>query len=196
MIIGLTGGIASGKSTVTQYFKGLGLAVIDADLIARQVVAPNSQGLKLLVEAFGPDILKGEDLDRKKLRALVFKDNQALALLNGITHPLIRQEIEAGVAKHRALKTPVAILDAALLLENDLAYLVDEVWLVSADEAIQRDRLVKRDEITPLEAQRMIDRQMPLKEKIKKADLVLDNNGSIACLLRTVKNHIEVRLGC
>jgi len=192
MIIGLTGGIASGKSTVTDYLSKLNIPIIDADLIARQVVAPESKGLKLLIEAFGSGIIINGGLNRKKLREIVFNDKSSLSQLNAITHPLIREKIVNAIDYYRK-SNKLAVLDAALLLENGLEVLVDEVWVVSLELNTQVQRLMLRDQIDSEAAKKIIERQMPLSEKVKKADLVLDNNHLKEDLLLQVKKCIEVR---
>ena len=192
LIIGLTGGIASGKSTVTDYLSKLNIPIIDADLIARQVVAPESKGLKLLIEAFGSGIIINGGLNRKKLREIVFNDKSSLSQLNAITHPLIREKIVNAIDYYRK-SNKLAVLDAALLLENGLEVLVDEVWVVSLELNTQVQRLMLRDQIDSEAAKKIIERQMPLSEKVKKADLVLDNNHLKEDLLLQVKKCIEVR---
>jgi len=194
MIIGLTGGIASGKSSVVKTLNELGIPVVDADFLARQVVAPGSRGLDMIVEAFGSDILLDGALNRKKMRDLVFSDTKALETLNGITHPLIRQAIVAALDAYRASERALAVLDAPLLLENKLTYLVDEVWVVALDQDQQVRRLIARDKIDTDQAMAIIKRQMPLEEKLKSAQVILDNNGSLEDLKQQVVSLVEERI--
>lgn len=194
MIIGLTGGIASGKTTVSNYFKSMDIPIVDADLIARQVVEPESKGLELIVEAFGNEMVVEGALNRKALRQLVFSDEKALKTLNEITHPLIRNGILKDIEHYKRLKAPLIVLDAPLLLENHLEVLVDEVWLVALSQDIQLERLMARDAVSREDGLNIISKQMSLKNKIKKSHVVLNNNHTIDDLLKQVKETLESRM--
>lgn len=178
--VGLTGGIASGKSTVTKQLKKLNIPVVDADVIAREVVQPKSKGLNALVKTFGQDILtaKGE-LDRKALGEIVFNDEAKRNRLNSILHPLIRERILEVKAEYEAEGHPVIVLDIPLLFETDYEKHCDEIMVVSVPREIQIDRLMKRDQSSKEEALSRINAQMPLAEKVAKADTVIDNSGTL-----------------
>ncbi|HKL42630.1 MAG TPA: dephospho-CoA kinase [Clostridia bacterium] len=180
-IIGLTGGIASGKSTVSNYLINKGYHVIDADIIAREVVAKGSRGLEKIATTFGKSILKENgSLNRKKLRNIVFNDEKALKQLEEITHPLIINKISEKLKNLRNNdRFSLVFLDCPLLFEMSLEALVNEVWLISTTTANQISRIVERDKTDPLEAKKIIEQQMSLKEKIKKSDIIIKNNSTI-----------------
>jgi len=180
-IIGLTGGIASGKSTVSNYLINKGYHVIDADIIAREVVAKGSRGLEKIATTFGKSILKENgSLNRKKLRNIVFNDEKALKQLEEITHPLIINKISEKLKNLRNNdRFSLVFLDCPLLFEMSLEALVNEVWLISTTTANQISRIVERDKTDPLKAKKIIEQQMSLKEKIKKSDIIIKNNSTI-----------------
>lgn len=175
----LTGGIASGKSLVAQYFKEAGIPVIDADQLSRQVVAKGSIGLQLITESFGKDILDPQGaLDRQKMGALVFSDPQKRKILEGILHPLIAQ---TGVTQMNALEAdghPFSIYEASLIFENNLQEAFDATLLVTASTKSQMTRLMQRDGLTPLEAQNRVDSQMSLDEKKKMTNFHIENDST------------------
>lgn len=181
MIIGLTGGIASGKSTVSLLLKEKGAVIIDADKVAKKIMEPGKPAWTQVVEYFGKEILKGgQEIDRKKLGNIVFSNQKQLEVLNRITHPKIVKEIKKQLEYYKKSSERVIILDGALLLEIGLNALVDEVWLVAVDEKIQLERLLARDiGLDEKAAMDRINSQMPLKQKLKYADRVIDNSGSI-----------------
>jgi len=191
-VIGLTGGIASGKSTVSNYLIDKGYRVIDADMIARDVVKKGSRALDEIVKAFGERILNADStLNRKKLRAIVFNNKNALNDLENITHPLIINEIKKNIQMLRNKKeVSTVFLDCPLLFEMALEGLVDEVWLVSTTINHQIERIVQRDSTNALEAQKIIDQQMSLDEKAKRCDVIIENNDTIASL----KSQIDLLL--
>lgn len=180
-VIGLTGGIASGKSAVSAVLKELGAEVIDADIISRQVVEPGLPAWQQIVDEFQESILnKDGTINRKKLGEIVFADPAKLDKLNKITHPYIIAEIENLIAKHRSSgEKGVVVLEAPLLLELGLERLVDEVWVVAVHPTIQLKRLMERDKLSTRAAVNRIEAQMPLEEKVKKADRVIDNSGTL-----------------
>lgn len=185
LVVGLTGGIASGKTAVSDRLAARGAAVIDTDLLAREVVEPGAPALAEIGAAFGPGVMSPDGgLDRKALGALVFADPAARARLNAITHPRIRERMVAELAALRAATPPpaVAVLVVPLLFENGLDRLVDESWVVDVDDAIQRARLVARDGLTPAEAEARIAAQMPRAEKLARATRVIRNEGGLAAL--------------
>lgn len=178
-VIGLTGSMAAGKSTVARHLAKLGAYVADADQAARRVVLPDTAGLQALVARFGPGILRPDGaLDRPALSAIVFDDAAALADLNAITHPRIRAEMEAELSKARARGMQAAVLDAALLLEAGWQDLCDEVWLVTAPEEARLNRAMTRDGLSHEAAQARMAAQMPEEEKRALADVILENGGS------------------
>jgi len=183
-IIGLTGGIASGKSTVSSFIKSKGYRIIDADQIARDVVKKGSQGLKAIEKTFGKEILNSPgSLNRKKLRKIVFNDEKALMKLEGITHPLIIAEIKKNIKKLNESDTiNLVFLECPLLFEMSLDTLVDEVWLVVTTLHNQITRIVNRDASSIFDAKNIINQQMSLEEKTKRADVVIENNASIKAL--------------
>ncbi len=180
-IYGLTGGIASGKSTVARIFAELGVKVVDADQLARQVVAKDSPALAEIVAHFGPAVLaESGELDRAALAATVFSDPKARAVLNKITHPRIAQAGQSAMAALASAGEAIAIYEAALIVENNLHKAMDGLIVVSVPEEIQLARLQERDGMSRLEAQQRIDAQLPLRDKLAVADFVIDNAGTQA----------------
>ena len=179
--VGLTGGIASGKSTVSGMFRKLGVPVIDADMIAREVVAPGSRALEAIVDAFGEEILTEEkSLNRARLGEIVFSDPTKKKVLEGILHPEIIAEQDRRLKDlEREGRTPVAIVDAAVMIESGSWKRFDSLVVVDCEESQQISRLRLRNGMNEDEAARRVDAQMPLSEKVKYADHVIDNRGSI-----------------
>ena len=192
IVIGLTGGIGSGKSTVSRKLKDLGATVIDADQVARDVVKPGTPALRKIVQAFGSGILNDDGtLNRKKLGALAFQDPAARAVLNQITHPWIKEAILGEVEKYRRqpASNQIVVVEAPLLIEVDLHHGLDEIWVVQVDERVQLERLMNRDGITAFEASQRIASQLPQAEKLKYATRVIDNSGSEAETKKQVARH-------
>ncbi|WP_207369349.1 dephospho-CoA kinase [Heyndrickxia coagulans] len=178
-IIGLTGGIASGKSTVSNMLKAKGFTIVDADIAARKVVEPGELAYEQIIEAFGEGILLQDlTLDRKKLGALIFADEALRMKLNSIVHPAVRAWMTR--EKDRAIENgkKTVFLDIPLLFESRLTYMVERTILVYVDEETQLKRLMARNGLSEKEAQMRIRAQMPLSEKKALADAVIDNNGS------------------
>jgi dephospho-CoA kinase len=176
LLVGLTGGIGSGKSVVAQIFKRLGAYLIDADELAREAVRPDRPVLKRIVEAFGPEILNPDGtLDRAKLGRAVFEDSEKRERLNSIVHPYVFLEEERR-RKEIAQKDPKAIVlfDAALLIETGSYQLMDKVILVTIARRKQIGRIMKRDGLPREEAVQRIESQMPQAQKKKKADYIID----------------------
>lgn len=183
--VGLTGGIASGKSTVGRLFAALGIPVIDSDAIAREVVAPGSPLLGELVRAYGDGVLSADgSLDRARLRSLVFQDADARRRLESLTHPAIRAEMEA---RSRAARGPYQILMIPLLVEGGGRDRVDRVLVVDASEATQLRRLQARDGAPEAEARAMIAAQATRAARLAAADDVITNEGDVADLRREVE---------
>ncbi|MBK9294605.1 MAG: dephospho-CoA kinase [Oligoflexia bacterium] len=178
--IGITGGIATGKSTVSKMLQDLGEVVIDADLLAKEVVQPESFGLNAVVTYFGPEVLKKSgELDRKKMAEIVFKDPTQRTLLENILHPLIqwRSLQEREVLQHSGKVK--AFYDAALIYEKNLQSRFDAIIVVVANQDVQKKRLMERNKLTPVQAQKIIESQWPLLKKAEQAKYVIDNNGTI-----------------
>ncbi len=176
-VIGLTGGIACGKSTVSAHLRRRGLTVVDADLVARELTAPGTEGLRQIKETFGWQyVCPDGTLDRKRLGEKVFAEPEALERLNAIMTPLLRAEL----SRQLAAAEPPVVLDAALLLEN-AAYrdLVDCVWVVTASPEHQLERLMARNRYSRRQAEARISAQMPEAVRLAQADAVIDNNGTV-----------------
>ncbi|MEU0336877.1 dephospho-CoA kinase [Streptomyces sp. NPDC006193] len=175
LTVGLTGGIGAGKSEVSRLLVERGAVLIDADRIARDVVAPGTPGLAAVVEAFGPDVLTADgSLDRPRLGSIVFADPDKLALLNSIVHPLVRarsRELESAAAEDA-----VVVHDVPLLTENGLAPLYDVVVVVDADPATQLDRLVRLRGMTEDDARARMAAQATREQRRAVADIVIDND--------------------
>ncbi len=190
-IVGLTGGIASGKSLVVGIFRELGARVIDADHVARAIVEPGRPAYDEVLEAFGPTMLLPDGaLDRKRLGDLIFRDPEARAKLNAITHKHIRTEIQAEIARLRAAGgAGVAVVDVPLLLDQapKSAYAFDAVIVVFVDPETQLSRLMARDHLPREQAIARIMAQRPLGEKLSEADWVVDNTGEPAETRRQVE---------
>ena len=175
-IIGLTGGIGSGKTTVTDMFADLGIDVIDADIAARVVVAPGSKALMAIKTHFGADYIDNQgQLDRTKLRHRIFSTPQDKTWLNTLLHPLIRQEILAQIAQ---AKSVYCLLAAPLLLENNLQKLVNRVLVVDVDKASQITRTVARDPSSTEEVKRIIASQMSRQQRLSFADDIINNQNA------------------
>ncbi|MEQ2129838.1 dephospho-CoA kinase [Caldanaerobacter subterraneus KAk] len=175
-VVGLTGGIGSGKSTVSGILAKLGAKIIDADLVSREIMEKGKEAYNEIVDCFGKEILDKEgNIDRKKLGSIVFSDKEKLKRLNEITHPKIIDKIKKMIEEEKD-KDKVIVIDAALLIETGLYKLVDEVWLVVVDIDTQIRRVMERDGFSCEEALKRIKSQMPLEEKIKYADFIINNS--------------------
>lgn len=182
-LIGLTGGIATGKSTFAAALRSLGAPVVDADRLARAVVAPGTSALAAIVEAFGPGVLlPGGELDRKALGALVFADREARRRLEAITHPAIREAMLAETARLEAAGHPLAFYEAPLLYEVGLDRLMALVVVVSAPPEVQLARLARRDGLARAEAEARLAAQLPVAEKAARADVLVENGDDQAPL--------------
>jgi len=183
LIVGLTGGIVGGKSTVASMFRDLGAKSIDADRLGHSVILPYKPAWKKIVKLFGEDILRNDlTIDREKLGKIVFADQALLKKLNEITHPeiikLIKKEINLARNKtHNQEK--ILIIDAALIYESKIDRLIDKIIVVYIDEDEQIKRLIKRNNLSKDEALQRVKSQIPMKEKIKMADYVIDNNDTL-----------------
>jgi len=182
--VGLTGGIASGKSTAAGFFGGLGVPILDSDKIAREVVEPGQPPLEHLVKRFGPSILTPDGhLDRPALRNIVFSDPKARADLEALTHPAIGAAMEARSAEAGG---PYQILVIPLLVEKNLSSHVDRVLVVDCDEALQVSRMHRRDGSTPEQAEAILRAQAPRAARLKAADDVIRNDAAIDSVRKQV----------
>ncbi|MCH5462711.1 dephospho-CoA kinase [Lactobacillus sp. LC28-10] len=180
MVLGLTGGIATGKSTVSDLFKGFNIPIIDADLVAREVVEPGTKGLKQIQSTFGWQMIQPDGtLDRHALGTLVFSQPEALAQLNDITGPLIKKAVIRKLQGYRRRKAPLVIYDAPTLFEARGASGVNEIMVVTLPAELQLERLMARDQLSQDEALERINAQLPLAEKAKRADIVIDNSQTV-----------------
>ena len=180
-VIGLTGGIASGKSTAARTLAELGARVVDADEVAREIVAPGQPALAEIVRAFGREMLQPDGtLDRKRLGAVIFADPDKRRTLNAITHPRIAMETQARLGRLREEGVPVAVYEAALLVENRVHEALDGLLVVVCDEATQLERLIARDGFSEADARARIAAQAPVAEKVKAATWVVDTSGPLA----------------
>jgi len=187
LILGITGSIASGKSLVAAAFAKHGAALVSADLLAREVVAPGSEGLKRLVVRFGPAILSSDgSLDRERLARIVFVDSKARAALEKITHPAIARLAEERLAAHVASGIPLVVYEAPLLFEVGAESRVDRVLVVRIAPEEQLRRLMQRDGLDRAAAQQRVTAQMSQEEKLARADYVIDNSAGVAATLEQV----------
>ncbi|MGM1032490.1 MAG: dephospho-CoA kinase [Bacillota bacterium] len=187
-IIGITGGIASGKSTVSLYLQELGFTIVDADLASRAVVEPGEEAYHQVVKAFGEDILLADgNIDRVKLGSIIFNDQEKRLLLNGIVHPAVRNWMRVKTEAALASGEETVFMDIPLLFESKLTFMVDKTLLIYVDEQVQLERLMNRNGLSETEALARINSQMPLADKKALADAVIDNNGHINETKRQVK---------
>lgn len=186
MIIGLTGGIASGKSTVSNILKSFGIKTADADVTAKEI-SEREDVIQEMTEIFGKEIL-GEDgkLDRAKLKEMVFSDKNKLSALNKLIHPKVKEEFKK--IKENAAKNDIIIFDIPLLFESGMDKMCDKIILVFVDRETQIKRMFERDGISEKLAVKIIDAQMSLEEKMKKSDIHINNNGTLEELEKKVKD--------
>lgn len=193
LTIGLTGGIASGKSTVQAMFMGLGVPVLDADLVAREVVAPGSPALGEIAQAFGADMLLADGtLDRRRMRERVFADAAERRGLEAITHPHIRERMRAWKTAQTA---PYCMLSVAILIEAGMSTLVDRTLVVDVPEAVQQQRLRERDVVSAELAAQMLAAQLSRERRLAHADDILANTGSLETLQACVEQLHRYYLG-
>lgn len=189
LIVGLTGGIATGKSTVSRRFAELGAEVIDADLIAREIVEPGEPALMEIHRLFGPSVIDEEGrLDRAALAEIVFRDAHARKKLEAIIHPRVRGRMRSRVERVKEEgRAPVVICDIPLLFETQVNLdWIDRTLVVYAPPDVQRERLMARNGLSEDEAERRIQAQIPVAEKVRRADYVIDNSGDLVETLKQV----------
>ena len=187
-VIGLTGGIGSGKSTVSQFLAELGAIIIDADKVGHEAYQPNTDTWRELVKTFGNQILAIDNtIDRKKLGTIVFSNPEELKRLNSIVHPRMFEIIKKRIEDYRRKGTKVVVLDAATLFEANWTPLVEEVWVVVADETNVIKRAMMRTALSEEQVRSRICSQMSNKERIKRAQVVIHNDGTAEDLQTKVK---------
>lgn len=192
LVIGLTGSIASGKSTVSSMFKQMNIPVIDADKISREVVEPGEEAYLSVVKEFGKAILlSGGHIDRKKLGSIIFSDEEKRKALNEIVHPAVRKRMLEQKEHHVHNKERIIVMDIPLLFESKLTHMVNKVLVVYVEETVQLQRLMERDRSTREEALQRIQSQIPIKEKVSLADAVIDNNGTREETFEQLKDILE-----
>ncbi|MDC0035052.1 dephospho-CoA kinase [Chloroflexi bacterium] len=193
--IGLTGGIGTGKSLVSNILNDLGATVVNADLLGHEAYLPGTLGFDLVVDAFGDQVV-GEDgtVDRKKLGPIVFSSPQNMSKLNAIMHPLIRDMIQAQLEEYSSNGTDVVVVEAAVLIEASWEDLFDEVWVVTSDKETVIERLKDRNSLSREDAIVRIDSQMSTDERIGHSDVVISNNSTTEELADSVENFWNTRV--
>lgn len=193
VIIGLTGSIATGKSTVSTMLRDAGMPIVDADVVAREVVEPGTHTLEAIKLAFGPGVIENGVLNRSQLGNIVFDNQSELQRLNAIMQPAIRSVMADKINFWRTQHVPVLILDIPLLFEReyDKNYHLDKIIVVSADPEVQLARLKSRDSLDERQAKNRMRTQMPIAEKVARADYVINNNGDKSQLKAQVDDLIE-----
>ncbi|MBK0039655.1 MULTISPECIES: dephospho-CoA kinase [Leuconostoc] len=193
LLVGLTGGIATGKSTVSGMLRDAGLPIVDADVVAREVVEPGTTTLEKIKLAFGPSVIDNGVLNRRRLGDIVFSNRQELARLNDIMQPAISRAMADKINFWRMQQVPILILDVPLLFERHYEKdgKIDKIIVVATDEATQLERLKLRNQLSDLQARNRIRSQLPLKDKVAQADYVIDNNQDQKSLTQQVAALIE-----
>ncbi|MES9969508.1 MAG: dephospho-CoA kinase [Candidatus Thiodiazotropha sp.] len=185
LVIALTGGIGCGKSAVSSHLESLGVPVIDADLLAHQLVKPGSPALSEIQATFGDELIGADGaLDRSALRGIVFDDPQQRKRLEGILHPRIREAMETWLAQQSA---PYAVLVIPLLFETAQMSLADRILVVDCDESLQIERVLQRDQISREQIQQIMASQVDRQTRLKGADDVIENNGSLEALIEATE---------
>jgi dephospho-CoA kinase len=200
IVIGLTGGIGTGKSEVARILQGLGAVLISADRVGHEAYRPHSEIWQEVVKAFGKEILQPDgEIDRKKLGSIVFSDPQQLVKLNQIMHPHMARMVAQQIEGLRQEGVPVVLVEAALLFEAGWGSLVDEVWATDSAIEVVVNRLQARNGLSEEEIRKRINAQMPAKERLARSDVVIDNSGDVADLERTVQslwnNRVKEKVG-
>ena len=190
--IGLTGGVGSGKSTVSSYMHELGIPVIDGDKLAREAVIPGSRAMAEMRKAFGPHIfLPDGSLNRLKMGEIVFNDEEKRQKLNSIIHPFIWHRTREELIRAQEEGSPVVVLDMPLLLEISWQLRVEEVWLVEVPLEVQIARVISRDGFTREQVMERIGKQMPTTNKMNYADVIIDNSRSVEDTRRQVREALK-----
>ena len=195
LVIGLTGGIGTGKSEVSRLLESLGATLINADQIGHEAYIPHSETWNLVVDAFGEGILQESgEIDRRKLGAIVFSDPEEMAKLNGIMHPRMARMVSDRIDHFREDGVEVVVVEAAVLFEAGWETLVDEVWSTDSPVEAVVERLQAARGIAPEEAQKRIASQMDREERLDRSDVVVNNSGNVDDLERTVRGLWESRV--
>jgi len=191
-LIGLTGGIASGKSTVAAILRRLGVAIVNADELSREVVQPGTPGWKEIVDTFGTEILQPDGtVDRQRLRKIIFSDPAARKKLEAVIHPRVRALAQQRFQEHAAAGFEIVVYEVPLLFEGNLQNSLRPVVLVATNVETQKNRLQDRDHLAESEAEKHITAQMSLEEKRRLADYVIENDGTLDELERRVRAVLE-----
>ena len=196
IVLGITGGIGSGKSTVSGILKEKGAVIIDADLISKEVVEPGQKALEELTETFGTDILDDwGQLNRKKLAGIVFSDSEKLQRLNSILHKYVTERIKNNVEEQLLNKTNIIVIDAPIPVKSGFIDLCQQVWTISADREVRIQRIMERNGMTYEEAVARINSQLDEQEYIRLADVVINNNFDYSHLEKEVEYQLTRLLG-
>ena len=194
-VIGLIGGIGSGKSSVSAILHSLGVEIIDADKVGHEAYTPNSEGWKKVISVFGQDIVGPEnEIDRKKLGGIVFSDPSEMEKLNKLMHPIIHNLVEEKIKLLSTQGVKVVVLEAAILIEANWQDLTDEIWLAKSNQEVVIERVQLRNNFTREEIIKRIQSQMSNDEREKHSDIVIDNNGTIEQLEEKVKTLWQSRV--
>ena len=195
-IIGLTGGVGMGKTIVSSYLhKAYSLPILDADLYARQALAPGAAALAQIVERYGGQVLLAEGgLDRRRLGDILFGDAAERQWIEELIHPEVRRQIEAELQDLARQSSQTAVVVVPLLFEADMTDLATEIWVVQTTAAQQLDRIQQRDQLSLEQIQARISSQMPIDQKIERADIALDNSGSQQALFEQIDRALGARL--
>ena len=187
LVIGLTGGIGTGKSEAARRMVSFGAALIDADMVGHEAYQPHAEAWERVVEAFGEGILQSNgEIDRRSLGAIVFSDPEQLARLNGIMHPLMASMVQEKIEALETEGTEVVVVEAALLFEAGWDSLVQEVWVTDASEEAVIHRLGQRNGMSEEEARKRLASQMSRTERLERADFVIDNSGDFADMFTAI----------
>ena len=191
LTIGITGGIGSGKTAVTDFFTGKGITIVDADLAARVVVEPGKPALTDITNRYGNDILSDGQLNRRQLRTIIFDDDTERQWLENLLHPLIREQI---IVEFTEARSAYVALVSPLLLETDQHQLVDRILVVDVPEQVQIARTMNRDDMNEAQTRKIISSQMPREERLKRADDVIDNSGTLSQLHQSLEQLHQIYL--
>ena len=195
VVVGLTGGMGTGKSEASRMLQELGAVLINADQVGHETYAPGTEAWRAVVDTFGEEVLAtGGEIDRKKLGSIVFDDPQALATLNAIMHPRIAQAIEKRIRELKSQGIRVIVLEAALLVEANWIPLTDEVWVIVAPEEAAVERVQARSGLAEAAIRARIGSQLPQAERVRHADAVIENAGDLDDLRSAVANLWEKRI--